>query len=102
MQMSNEDLYEWDEVKRQRNLRDHDVDFEEAYGFDWDTADMHPDQRYHYDEERFYAYGLINYRIYRMSYTLRGDKIRIINLRRAERHEEKDYVRYVKNYFGHG
>lgn len=96
--MNNENLYEWDETKRQRNFRDHSVDFEEAYDFDWDTADVRPDHRYQYDEERFIALGLIDYRVYRMSFTHRGDKIRIINIRTAEKPEVKSYVRYIKNY----
>lgn len=96
--MSNEDFYEWDESKRQRNLKDHGVDFMETYSFDWDTAMVWADNRYRYDEERFIALGIINWRVYRLSFTHRGDKIRIINIRTAEKPEVKSYVRYIKNY----
>jgi uncharacterized DUF497 family protein len=93
--MFNEDKYEWDESKRLENLRKHGVDFTEIYAFNWDTAWTESDNRFFHDEARFIAFGLIHWRVYRISYTYRGEQIRLINLRKAEKQEVRHYVRQI-------
>jgi uncharacterized protein len=84
-------LYEWDEGKRAANLRDHGVDFAEARHFDWDTAVVTIDDREDYGELREMALGFIGVRLHAMAFTQRGDTVRIISLRKANRVEMRRY-----------
>lgn len=82
-------LYEWDEAKRKSNIARHGVDFTTVERFDWETAIINPDNRT--SEPRWVAYGFIGVRLYVVVFTERGDNIRIISLRKANRREEKHY-----------
>ncbi|MYA51547.1 MAG: BrnT family toxin [Chloroflexi bacterium] len=73
--------YEWDETKRRTNFGKHRADFEQADVFDWDTARVEPDPRH--AEERYRATGFIGDRLHVLVFTVRGDDIRIISLRKA-------------------
>ena len=95
--MCSETDYEWDEEKRLINQRKHSVDFKIIVGFDWKTAQIEEDNRFNYNEVRYIATGLIELTVYRLSFTYRGDKIRLINFRKAKKFEVKNYVRYIKN-----
>src|SRR5262245_33014016 len=85
-------LYEWDERKRAANIREHGVDFVEAWRFDWETAVIMIDDREHYGELREVALGFIDVRLHAMAFTRRGDTVRIISLRKANRMEMRRYV----------
>ena len=82
-------IYEWDEAKRKSNIARHGVDFTVMEAFVWDTAFVNPDDRN--SEPRWVAYGFIGVRLYVVVFTERGDNIRIISLRKANRREEKHY-----------
>jgi uncharacterized protein len=88
-------LYEWDEGKRTANLRDHGVDFADARHFDWETAVIAVDDREDYGELREMAYGFIGARLHAMAFTRRGDKVRIISLRKANGMEARRYVNAI-------
>ena len=81
--------YEWDETKRRETLETRGVDFEEIYGFDWNTADTKRSDRN--DEERQASLGMIGNRLYHVVWTVRGENTRIISLRKANPREERDY-----------
>ena len=83
--------YEWDEHKRLANLAYHKVDFATAIDFEWDTALETIDDRYDYGERRWVTIGFIHKKLHVMVYTIRGNKIRIISLRKANRRESKYY-----------
>ncbi|MBV5341799.1 MAG: BrnT family toxin [Deltaproteobacteria bacterium] len=83
--------YEWDESKRAANLAKHGVDFIEAEGFEWQKALESQDNRVDYGEDRWVALGCIGNRIYTLIYTRRGDMIRLISLRRANKREREYY-----------
>jgi uncharacterized DUF497 family protein len=85
-------LYEWDERKRATNVRDHGVDFLDAWRFDWETAVIMVDDRERYGELREMALGFIGVRLHAMAFTRRGDAVRIISLRKANRVEMRRYV----------
>ena len=91
--MKSHDLYEWDERKRSNNLRKHGADFALVQGFDWDSALIREDTRQNYGEERFISIGYIAQRLYAVAWTPRGDKYRIISLRKANPREESIYDR---------
>ena len=86
-----EALYEWDEAKRRTNLAKHGVDFTAMHAFEWDTANVEPDE--HHDEPRWIARGFIESRLHVAVLTIRGRRIRVINLRKANRREEKRHAR---------
>jgi len=71
----------------------HGLDFAVAEGFCWDTAIETVDDRADYGEERWIAMGLIGVRVHVMIYTLRGNNIRIISLRKANKREVEYYAK---------
>ena len=83
--------YEWDETKSAANVRKHGVGFAVIEDFDWQTAFILPDERFDYDEDRWLAIGMIGSRLYAVTYTIRGDRIRVISLRKAEAKERRLY-----------
>jgi len=85
--------YEYDPAKAISNLAKHEVSFEEALMFDWDSALVEDDVRFDYPEPRFKATGYIGPRLHVMIFCLRGDARRIISLRKANPREERHYAR---------
>ena len=82
--------YEWDESKRAEILLNREIDFASMEYFDWETA-IH--QRSDRDgEERWSSFGLIGARLHHVVWTERGDRIRIISLRKANARETAKYV----------
>ncbi|NJL83331.1 MAG: BrnT family toxin, partial [Chloroflexaceae bacterium] len=49
------------------------------------------DTRYNYGEERFIAIGESQGRVLAVTYTWRGDTIRIISARKATKNETREY-----------
>ena len=83
-------MYEWDEAKRRANRAKHRLDFTAIEAFDWGTASTKPDSRH--GEPRFVATGYIGSRLHIVVYTERGDRLRIISMRKANPRERRDYV----------
>lgn len=85
---------DWDDAKAARNLRRHGVGFPQAAGaFSDPFAVEWMDDRYRYGEERINLLGFSGGMILHVTYTERGQRIRIISARRAERHEQDHYHR---------
>ena len=82
--------YEWDEAKRQENLKKHLIDFRLAEGFEWVSAMIEASIRH--GEMRHTAIGYINNRLYQIVFVDRSDTRRVISLRKANRREEKRYA----------
>jgi hypothetical protein len=83
--------FEWDPAKEQANRKKHKVGFRTAakvfldpYVIEFDDIDAN-------DELRFNAIGLVDGRMLFVTYTLRGDIVRIISARGAEPHEKRRY-----------
>lgn len=79
--------YEWDEAKRLANLDKHGLDFAEVQAFDFLGAIIVPDHRRNYGEARFRAYFRVEGTGRALSFTWRGERIRIISLRPARERE---------------
>lgn len=79
--------YDWDPDKAAINTEKHGVRFDEVYGFNWAGAIEAEDTRYDYGEVRMQALGMIGDRAYVLVYTRRGDTLRVISLRKANRKE---------------
>jgi len=82
---------EWDGAKEQANRKKHGVDFRTAakvlldpYAIEFDDPDAA-------GELRFNAIGMVDGRMLFVSYTMRGDRIRIISARGADPHEKRKY-----------
>ncbi|MWD26185.1 BrnT family toxin [Aquicoccus sp. SCR17] len=84
-------MYEWDEAKRRGNLAKHGVDFSAAEAFIWQSAFVITDDRRDYGEPRLRVLGLIGARVHLLVLTPRGDRLRIISLRKANRRETRKW-----------
>jgi uncharacterized DUF497 family protein len=83
---------EFDPVKDQINQEKHGVSLAMAKAFEMDVALVWRDDRFDYREERLTALGPIGDRIYSLSFTMRGETLRAISLRKANRREVLKYV----------
>ncbi len=83
--------YEWDDKKCNSNLKKHKVDFSAVGSFDWQSALIIEGNRRDYGETRYRAMGLIGSRLHALVFTTRGEKVRVISLRKANRREVKSY-----------
>jgi uncharacterized DUF497 family protein len=81
--------YEWDEPKRIANLAKHGLDFERLARFDWRMAAVTLDDRRHYGELRFRAFGRLDDLACVVVFTHRGSVYRVFSLRRANARERK-------------
>ncbi len=88
---------EFDPEKNDRNVRERGISFEQAQDFEWDGALVWRDTRRDYSEERFIALGLIGERLHSLVFTVRGDAVRIISLRKANRREELRYEQKARS-----
>jgi uncharacterized protein len=88
-------LFEWDDTKADRNRRKHGVSFEVAReAFDDPNGE---DQFDHdADEDRWTRIGMTSSGILVVVNTERGQRIRIISARRANRHEQDNYIRQAR------
>lgn len=83
--------YEWDEGKRRRNLAKHGIDFAAVAELEWDSVVLEPDLRREYGELRLRASGLLHGRVHVLIFTPRGERTRVISLRRANDKEIEAY-----------
>ena len=86
--------FEWDSRRAARNLVVHKVSLEQAaVAYADPFAVEGPDQRIDYGEEQSSVLGSYEREVLYVAYTERGDNIRIISARRAEKHEQDRYYR---------
>lgn len=85
--------FEWDPRKAEWNLKMHGVSFREATSVFRDPLSITISDPDHSDSEaRFVDLGVSHRgRVLVVSYTERGDNIRIISARRATRQEQRQY-----------
>lgn len=88
--------FEWDEKKNEANQVKHGLSFHSVNDFDWGSAVVRLDERKAYGEIRWSAMGMIDGRLYNVIFTLRGDKVRIISLRKANEREVRHYEKNTK------
>jgi len=83
--------FEWDNAKEQANWKKHGVDFRTAARVFLDPYVIEFDDLNATGEMRFNAIGLVDGRMLFVTYTMRGDVVRIISARGAEPHEKRKY-----------
>jgi uncharacterized protein len=82
---------DWDEEKDAQNRAKHGVGLGEAAFLDWHVGTEFQDARYDYGEERHIRMAMLVDRYYICVFTLRGQKRRIISLRKANKREIRFY-----------
>lgn len=81
----------YDPRKNERNVRERGISFERATEFDFETAIYTPDRRKDYGELRIRAIGYLGARLHVLVYTMRGEWLHVISLRKANTRERKKY-----------
>jgi hypothetical protein len=90
-------IYEWDPAKAARNQRKHGVSFVEARSVFLDPMALTFDDPDHSDEEhREITIGVsTKQRVLFVSHCMRGDQMRIISARNAQRREIEQYAERI-------
>ena len=87
-----DETFEWHDKKAARNWRSNGISFEMTReAFKDRFAVVWVDDHHDGNEERFALLGQVNDRLLFVSYTLRGERTRIISARRAAPHERRRY-----------
>lgn len=87
---------EYDFDKNKHNIKERGLSFDLAIGFDFENAVIKQDTRQDYGEIRYQALGLIYNRVYFIAFSIRGDAIRVISLRKANSREVRFYEQKTK------
>lgn len=85
-------LIEFDGAKSARNERERGIGFDRFAEMDLDSAIAVEDARKDYGERRLRVLGTIDGRLHAAVITPRGERIRVISLRRANKREERAYA----------
>ncbi|MEQ1704757.1 MAG: BrnT family toxin [Rickettsiales bacterium] len=83
---------EFDPAKDLANRKEHNLSLAQAKDFDFSTALQVEDTRKDYKEIRTIALGYIGNRLHVLIYTMRGEILRPISLRKANARERKRYA----------
>ena len=87
---------DWDETKRESNIRKHGIDFIDVGKiFEGYTVTILED--IDYGENRFVTLGLLSGRVVVVSHTETDKAIRIISVRKATKNEEASYFEEIAN-----
>jgi uncharacterized DUF497 family protein len=82
--------FEWDLQKNRTNRLKHKIDFESARSL-WEDPDRIEIRAPHPIENRYILIGKIEKQLWSAIYTLRGEAVRIISVRRSKKQEMKLY-----------
>lgn len=91
--------FEWDEEKRRENIFKHGLDIADAGQlFDHPMLTI-TDERFDYDEIRFIGIGFMNTMVVAVVVFSERDPdiVRVISLRKANKHEKERYERAFRN-----
>jgi uncharacterized protein len=89
--------FTWDEKKRRRNLEKHGIDFADVEIIFSHRMLVKLDTRRDYQEARWAALGQLKDAVVFLAYTLRGEDVRIISIRRANKKERTIYAQAIKD-----
>jgi uncharacterized protein len=82
----------FDPEKNARNIRERGLSFELAEDLDFGSAAFRIDDRHDYGEVRVRALGFLDGKLHVLVFTERGEDIRVISLRKANRAEMRIYA----------
>jgi hypothetical protein len=83
--------FEWDEGKRQINLRKRRLDFADAEIVFSGATFTFEDDRFEYGEDRYITLGLLRGMVVVIAHTERNEVIRVISMRKATKYEQQLY-----------
>lgn len=89
-------MFEWDETKSNENLSRHGLSFEDAETVFSGRCVSFEDDRFDYGEQRFITIGLLEGRAIVVAHTTRGEKVRIISMRKANKRERTIYQKRLE------
>jgi uncharacterized DUF497 family protein len=81
----------FDPAKSARNIAERGLSFERVADLDWDTAVITEDTRRDYGEPRLRVMGRLDGHLHAAVVTPRGEDLRVISFRRANRREIRRY-----------
>lgn len=87
--------FEWDEDKRRQNLRKHGIDFMDTAELFTGPLTIRADERQDYGEDRFVGLGRVKDRLVAVAFTKRGEKIRIISMRKGNSRERARFEKEI-------
>ena len=91
--------FQWDETKNQLNRQKHGIDFgEAAFVFQDNERLEYLDEWHSDDEERYITIGRVDEVLF-VVYTERGDDIRLISARIADKEEREMYYGYGSDFY---
>lgn len=86
--------YTHDPKKKAANLKKHGFDFDDApLVIESGRIVTFEDRRFEYGEQRFVTLGVLRGEVVAIATAETDEEIRVISMRRAERHEEEIYYR---------
>ena len=93
--------FEWDEEKNQENIRKHGLDFADAWQI-FDSPRLTTlDTKEDYGEDRFLGMGFLKNFVVVVVYTEpKEETTRIISLRKALKHERRQFEETLQNRLG--
>jgi uncharacterized DUF497 family protein len=95
--------FEWDEEKNKENIRKHGLDFADAWQIFDATMLTTLDTREDYGEDRCLGIGFLKNVVVVVVYTEpKEETTRIISLRKALKHERKQFEEVLRNRLGEG
>lgn len=83
--------FEWDENKNKANISVHEIDFRDAHLIFKHPMLIKTDTRKDYGEQRLVGLGVLYGAVIVIVFTKRGEAVRVISIRRANRNERKIY-----------
>ncbi len=89
---------EWDEAKNQHNIAKHGIDFAAAHRIFANPMVVRSDDRHEYGEQRWIALGNLDGIIVVLVFTRRGNKTRMISIRKGNKHERQIYQDQITAY----
>jgi len=90
-------VIEWDQRKRQANLKKHGFDFVDANEVFGGVTFTYEDDRISYGEQRFVTLGSLRGNVVSIVHTEQGDHIRVISMRKATKREREIYFKNISN-----
>jgi hypothetical protein len=88
--------YSYDPKKRVANLKKHGLDFKDARQvIESERTVTFEDRRFDYGEQRFVTLGVLRDIVVVIATTETDEEIRVISMRKAERHEKEIYYRNI-------
>lgn len=84
-------MVEWDEAKRLKNFKKHEVDFASIASCEWSLAYVVEDTRNDYGERRYVGFVPLHESIHVVVFVIRSGSRRLISARKANVREVRFY-----------